>query len=202
MSCHPARIPPGWRRGAPGRCFVQSPAPARFHCRCGMGPRGKSAQKYGAAGPAGWACRCCAPSKPPGCPLRASRRVTAPPVPAYLMALSSRITGQPMQGGGIPLHGLAGARPLQSGYSPANLLRLSSIYRYSIPQLAENRLEKNAAGFAPAAFLPQNLRNSAAVLLFFQDLCGNLCTVAAGIHGGLFNHAVASASLMPLCSIR
>ena len=44
--------------------------------------------------------------------------------------------------------------------------------------------------FAPAAFLPQNLRNSAAVLLFFQDLCGNLCTVAAGIHGGLFNHAV------------
>lgn len=39
-------------------------------------------------------------------------------------------------------------------------------------------------------FLPQNLRNSAAVLLFFQDLCGNLCTVAAGIHGGLFNHAV------------
>ena len=38
--------------------------------------------------------------------------------------------------------------------------------------------------------MPQNLRNSAAVLLFFQDLCGNLCTVAAGIHGGLFNHAV------------
>lgn len=34
--------------------------------------------------------------------------------------------------------------------------------------------------FAPAAF----------ALLFFQDLCGNLCTVAAGIHGGLFNHAV------------
>ena len=44
--------------------------------------------------------------------------------------------------------------------------------------------------FAPAAFLPQNLRNSVAVLLFFQDLCGNLCTVAAGIPGGLFNHAV------------
>ena len=48
---------------------------------------------------------------------------------------------QPMQGGGIPLHGLAGVRPLQSGYSPANLLRLSSIYRYSIPQSAENRLK-------------------------------------------------------------
>ena len=31
---------------------------------------------------------------------------------------------------------------------------------------------------------------AAFALLFFQDLCGNLCTVAAGIHGGLFNHAV------------
>lgn len=49
---------------------------------------------------------------------------------------------QPMQGGGIPLHGLTGVRPLQSGYSPANLLRLSSVYRYSIPQSAENRLKK------------------------------------------------------------
>ena len=43
---------------------------------------------------------------------------------------------------GIYHIGQAGVRPLQSGYSPANLLRLSSIYRYSIPQSAENRLKK------------------------------------------------------------
>lgn len=201
MSCHPARIPPGWRRGVPGRCFVQSPAPARFCCRCGMGPRGKSAQKYGAAGPVGWACRCCAPSKPPGCPLRPAAGHGAAGA-RVLDGIIQQDHRQPMQGGSIPLHGLAGVRPLQSGYSPANLLRLSSIYRYSIPQLAENRLKKCGRFLR----LPHFCRKICEIPQRFYS--SSRISAATSARSRRVSMAVfsimrwASASLMPLCSIR
>lgn len=191
MSCHPARIPPGWRRGVPGRCFVQSPAPARFRCRCGMGPRGKSAQKYGAAGPVGWRA---------GVVHRQNRLTARCGQPQGHGAAGARVLDgiiqqdhrQPMQGGGIPLHGLAGVRPLQSGYSPANLLRLSSIYRYSIPQLAENRLKKCGRFLRLPHLRYSSSRISAATSARSRRVSMAVFSIMRW----------ASASLMPLCSIR
>ena len=151
MSCHPARIPPGWRRGVPGRCFVQSPAP-----------------EPGSAAGVGWV-RAVKALKNMGQPVRwdgragvvhRQNRLTARcGQPQGHGAAGARVLDgiiqqdhrQPMQGGGIPLHGLAGVRPLQSGYSPANLLRLSSIYR-AIPHNSKCRYgERGAAAAKPKA---------------------------------------------------
>ncbi len=191
MSCHPARIPPRWWRGAPGRCFVQSPAPARFRCRCGMGPRGKSAQNMGQ--PVRWDGRA-------GVVHRQNRLAARCGQPQGHGAAGARVLDgiiqqdhrQPMQGGGIPLHGLAGVRPLQSGYSPANLLRLSSIYRYSIPQLAENRLKKCGRFLRLPHLRYSSSRISAATSARSRRVSMAVFSIMRW----------ASASLMPLCSIR
>ena len=174
MSCHPARIPPGWRRGVPGRCFVQSPAPARFRCRCGMGVPVLCTVKTA------WL------------PAAASRRVTAPPVPAYSMALSSRITANRCREAASPCTVWPGVRPLQSGYSPANLLRLSSIYRYSIPQLAENRLKKCGRFLRLPHLRYSSSKISAATSARSRRVSMAVFSIMRW----------ASASLMPLCSIR
>lgn len=109
---------------------------------------------------------------------------------------------QAMQGGGIPPHGLTGVRPLQSGYSPANLLRLSSIYRYSIPQLAENRLKKCGRFlclphfFSKICEIPQRFYSSSRISAATSARSRRVSMAVFSIMRW------ASASLMPLCSIR
>lgn len=192
MSCHPARIPPGWRRGVPGRCFVQSPAP-----------------EPGSAAGVGWV-RAVKALKNMGQPVRwdgragvvhRQNRLTARcGQPQGHGAAGARVLDgiiqqdhrQPMQGGGIPLHGLAGVRPLQSGYSPANLLRLSSIYRYSIPQLAENRLKKCGRFLRLPHLRYSSSRISAATSARSRRVSMAVFSIMRW----------ASASLVPLCSIR
>lgn len=192
MSCHPARIPPGWRRGVPGRCFVQSPAP-----------------EPGSAAGVGWV-RAVKALKNMGQPVRwdgragvvhRQNRLTARcGQPQGHGAAGARVLDgiiqqdyrQPMQGGGNPLHGQAGVRPLQSGYSPANLLRLSSIYRYSIPQLAENRLKKCGRFLRLPHLRYSSSKISAATSARSRRVSMAVFSIMRW----------ASASLVPLCSIR
>mgnify|MGYP000464757086 CR=1 FL=1 len=116
----------------------------------------------------------------------------APPVPAYLMALSSRITANRCREAASPCTVWPGVRPLQSGYSPANLLRLSSIYRYSIPQSAENRLKKCGRFLRLPHLRYSSSKISAATSARSRRVSMAVFSIMRW----------ASASLMPLCSIR
>ena len=191
MSCHPARIPPGWRRGVPGRCFVQSAAPARFRCWCGMGPRGmgQSVRWDGRAGVVHRQNRLAARCGQPQDHGAAGARV--------LDGIIQQDHRQPMQGGGIPLHGLAGVRPLQSGYSPERCLSrkagiMRCCHRYSIPQSAENRLKKCGRFLRLPHLRYSSSKISAATSARSRRVSMAVFSIMRW----------ASASLMPLCSIR